>query len=121
MLPLTVSKLLQVLLILALLLCHGALGSLHQLHCGPEQTPLVAEKHTSHHERAAPDSGLLGLMGCVGAFFALFLWLIHGLPRRETGGWTLSPATRAADRLAPALVPNLARGPTLPLLQVFRR
>lgn len=107
-------------LIGALLLCHGALGSLHQFHCVPEQDLVVAEHGQHHHEHGASDSNAPGLMGCVGAFFALLFWLVYGMLRRETGVRIAPPASGISGMFALAESPNLPRGSAFSLLQVFR-
>jgi hypothetical protein len=100
----------------ALLLCHGALGSLHLLSSGP----LPAERavgHAHHQEGHClggaeyPAALLTPLLGG-----ALLLLLLRRAPRPR-------PQTPAVPPDAPHLpvrsrVP-LPRGPTLPLLQVF--
>ena len=124
----TSDRLLALLAIWALLLCHGVFGALHLIP-DPVLQPIAAGEHatTHHHSHAhggAPEERpvphhtdaeyfavLLGtLLG------ALYLWLPLLNDRRcdET-----SSAWRFVSS-PPATFSNLPRGPTLPLLQVLR-
>lgn len=111
------------LLIVALLLCHGALGSLHQLHGSTETslTKVEPAEHTQHQQgHDAPDSSPAGVTDYFAAFFALLVWLAYSLSRRESMARFVSPAASVTRRSALAEISNLPRGPTPSLLQVFR-
>ena len=114
---LTTDRLLPVLLIGALLLCHGALGSLHQLHDVPDPAPM---KHAQHHGGNDASDDHPASANYAAVFFALLFWLVYGLLRSATGARTSLPAARAAIGAVPAKIPILPRGPTFLLLQVFR-
>jgi hypothetical protein len=120
----TSDRLLALLVIWALLLCHGAFGALHLIP-DPVLQPIAAGEHaTTHHlsgahggvpeERPVPHhtdveyfAVLLGtLLG------ALYLWLLL------LSDWVFT--TRRFVGSPPATVFNLPRGPTLPFLQVLR-
>ncbi|QIN80991.1 hypothetical protein GBA65_21280 (plasmid) [Rubrobacter marinus] len=126
------KALLPMLLVGALLLCHGVLGFAHQTTChgGCEATDAVAVSSYAHGEHGPGDAG--GDVSSGGAqdsgqapagYFAVALalfgaafvgWLIGATGRRETA--VLRPYR---PRALPALA-CLPRGPTLPVLQVFR-
>jgi hypothetical protein len=120
----TSERLLALLAIWALLLCHGVFGALHLIP-DPVLQPIAAGEHaTTHHlsgahggvpeERPVPHhtdveyfAVLLGtLLG------ALYLWLLL------LSDWVFT--TRRFVGSPPATVFNLPRGPTLPFLQVLR-
>lgn len=124
----TSDRLLALLAIWALLLCHGVFGTLH-LTPDPVLQPTLAGEHTtthhlSHAHGVAPDEHpaphhadaeyfavLLGtLLG------ALYLWLLLLNDWRRDG----TSSTRRFVGSSPTTVSNLPRGPTLPFLQVLR-
>ncbi len=115
----------------ALLICHGALGGLH-LFCAPSGVTVstgthAAATHTtaSHGQKADPDHG-----GCLvrhgaggeyyaallGALLASALLLAFGAQRRRG----VREQGRPYEEALPLWVPILPRGPTLARLQVFR-
>lgn len=97
----------------ALLLCHGAFGWLHQVQDTPVPAHLVA-KHAPHQTDPPVASDYAA------AFFALLVGLVYALLRRAAQARSALPAPRFTGRLLPATIPHLPRGPTPPLLQVFR-
>lgn len=130
---LTSHRVLPQVLIWALLLCHGAFGALHEV-AGPvvaDTAPaaLSAGKHdTAHHvsghhggagheEDQANHASAEYFAVLLGTFLGgLALWtLLRNLPRRDG----TSSATWRSRVTSPAVF-SLPRGPTLPLLQVFR-
>lgn len=125
------SAALALLLAVALLLCHGVLGAHHQMHEVANADGSPAFEHPAHgsvsHMGAhsveqQPNGEHDGCSTCV-AYAAVLLivslkvllWLLNG-----TLAWT-----RKAEPSLPSLglatpVSNPTRGPTLPVLQVFR-
>ena len=116
----TREKLLPLLLVGALLLCHGAFGSLHQIsNVALLEHPTVV--HPSHHQEHEPTDGHpVGSHDYAAALFALLLGIVYVLLRRETRGWNASPALSRTGLLPTTAVLHLPRGPGPPLLQVFR-
>jgi hypothetical protein len=125
----TSDRLLALLAIWALLLCHGVFGALHLIP-DPVLQPIAAGEHAtthqpshahgvtapyehpaSHHTDTEYFAVLLGtLLG------ALYLWLLLRNDRRRDG---ISTVRRFVSS-PPATFSNLPRGPTLPFLQVLR-
>ncbi len=121
--------LLPVLLIAAVLLCHGALGFAHQVWCDPceqKEGPGIhhgstADTGGTESEQAGADhaSGLAGLAyaavitALLGAAFLGLLGMVRG--RLEA-----SISRTSGRRLFPTVLHHRPRGPTLPSLQVFR-
>ena len=111
-------------LVWALLLCHGVLGFVHQLSSGASADPA---SHTAHytHEGSAPSGGVAG--GGDAPFgsadylaVALILFAATRSWWRSARGWRMTG--RAAYRRVPTL-PRVARllpRPRAPALQVFR-
>jgi hypothetical protein len=115
-----------VLLIGVLLLCHGVLGFTHQIPHGCEAAHLLPIA-ASADEHAAGDAGghavedpacehmFTGYFAVLLALFgAAVLGLLLGPQKRRV---TVSPPCRSLS--LPAFA-HPSRGPTLPLLQVFR-
>lgn len=123
------------LLVVALFLCHGVLGGLHQV-CGPaasEQTHQAAgtggaaafqghsQEHSQEHspdQRAAhpvvpSDYAAALLVFLVGGTIATLL--LRGVPLRGAMSGLVGMGRIPTPRLLPP-----PRGPTAPLLQVFR-
>lgn len=131
------NRIVALLLVGALLLCHGALGALHLVH-GPQPPPVgdrVADEghaggtghgkkdpgehpphRPGHHGPGAGYSAVLlgGLSGALLGGLALSLLLSGG---RSVGAL---PALGYSAKAFSSRVIVLARGPTLPALQVFR-
>lgn len=120
---------LPVLLIAAVLLCHGVLGVAHLISCDAYKS---VESSGSHHGSTTDSGGVgdgqtgehapcgLGAIGYAAvvlvAFGVAFLGLLLAARRwRESG--TLRSAFR---RYFPQVFVPRPRGPTLPSLQVFR-
>lgn len=123
--------LLALLLVGALLLCHGVYGALHQMHQISCASVLPAAEHSSHtHAHEAGDGehpGETGSEGCLGkvAYAATLLLISTGaILRLLNGGRARAkvPAPSLRMRSFPPLILHPARGPTLPpaLLQAFR-
>lgn len=119
MFRLTTEGLWALVLIWALLLCHGAFGTLHLIPDPALQPTLAAEHATTHHSshehpaashHAEYFAVLLGTL--LGALYLRLLLLNH---RRDRA----SSAYRFASS-PPATFSNLPRGLTLPLLRVPR-
>jgi hypothetical protein len=103
----TRERLLPLLLVGALLLCHGAFGSLHQLN-GPVLFEQPAEGHP------------LGAHDYAAALFTLLLGMVCMLLRREARIRGALPALRRTGLLPTSEIFRLPHGPSPPLLQVFR-
>ncbi len=117
------------LLVLALLLCHGAYGALHQIHHNPSTAPLVVEHaspanmHGGTGDGGHPDEGEVCHLGSM-PYAALLL-----APSLSASLWLVANRVRPWIRLVAALLlvwnfsvlaVHPARGPTLPIIQVFR-
>jgi hypothetical protein len=117
----TIERLLTLLLVGALLLCHGAFGSLHQVKGPVLSEHLTVEEHTSHHEEHGPADGHpVGEHDYAAALFALLLGMVYALLRGETRSRDAFPAPRRTGSLPTTRVFHLPRGPGPPLSQVFR-
>ena len=121
------------LLAAALLLCHGVYGAYHQAHQTATYAPHQhAPSHASHegHHGAATGAHTAGhaegqegdCSGCV-AYSAVLLVFFLGALIALWRGARLRTSTAAPPPFPLGLVPavlHAARGPTLPVLQVFR-
>lgn len=122
------NGLLALLLVAAVLLCHGALGAAHQIGAGPAISPETAGAHASlvaGGEEAGGHSGGQGEAHPAHVNYAAILLLISvgvvlGLLLGRSRRWRRVAVLSLAGRRLPPVVPRCARGPTLPLLQVFR-
>ena len=135
---LTSHRVLSLVLIWALLLCHGAFGALHMV-ADPVVTnpapaslstgePVTAHHASGHHEVAGQDdrTGHERQANHAGAeYFAVLLGTIFGglalwaLRRNASRRHGTSSAKLRSWGTPPAIV-ILPRGPTLTLLQAFR-
>jgi hypothetical protein len=121
------NRFLSLLLVAALLACHGAFGALHQLpghglqeeeHSSAMAQGAGPEEHPSHHGEEEPPPG--------GSNYAavIFVVLLGAALALRLGGSRLRVAHLArweAERRFPTDVAlYLPRGPTAPVLQVFR-
>ena len=122
---------LALVLVVVLLLCHGALGAHHQVHPNSTGDPEQASGHASHgHDRGANGVGAGGhpegfgsdCSSCVAYFGVLLLvslgalhWLLRG-----ARSWTSIAASLLSPLRFVSPVPQPPRGPVLPILQVFR-
>ena len=115
------GRLVAALLAVALLFCHGALGALHQVSSWPAEhaggqphAPATAPATAEHHGGpvAHADYAAVFFVVLLGAALAL---LLGGLSLRGT---VVSP--RIFGRVFLPLFLRPPRGPTPPLLQVFR-
>lgn len=109
-----------VLVVVALLFCHGAFGYAHQLPPVDAHTAHVAHEAGVHQSGSDQTADGLHLGG---AYFATLLLLLFGTSLLLGGGVSVGAKLPAPTlwvgghkiwRLPPP------RGPTLPLLQVFR-
>ncbi len=118
--------LLSLFLVGTLLLCHGAFGALHQL----EERGLVQHHPAAHaladHAAGHRDGGH-GISGDEPAgptnYAAVLVILLLGtayLLRRRTGAPPAPPPFALATVRPRTALPLRARGPSPPLLQVFR-
>jgi hypothetical protein len=123
---------LALLLAAALLLCHGVYGAYHQVHQtsagasqqhAPGHAPheghaAASGAHTAGHAEGQEDD----CSGCV-AYSAVLLVLFLGALIALQRGARLRTSTAAHTPFLLGPVPavlHAARGPTLPVLQVFR-
>ncbi len=127
-------ELLALLLVGALLLCHGAYGALHQFHQTSGSALLPAAEQSSHSSHAHthgavdgehPGAAGEGCLGCVpyaAALLVIFLGTATVWFQSASRGWTKGVAASPSSiRPSPPGVLHPARGPTLPAsLQVFR-
>ena len=124
-------SLLTLVLVVALLLCHGALGAHHQAHQSSFGGLEQASGQASHeHDGGAHGVGAGGhsegyesdCSSCV-AYFAVLLvvslgvllWLLRG-----ARSWTSTAALLLSPLRFVSPVPQPPRGPVVPVLQVFR-
>jgi hypothetical protein len=114
----TRESLLPLLLAGALLLCHGAFGSLHQFK-GPVLFEQPTVEHASHQEEPA-DGHALGAHDYAAALFALLVGMVYVLLRREARIRGALPALRRTGLLPTTEMSGLPHGPSPPLLQVFQ-
>lgn len=124
------GRLLSALLVVALLVCHGVLGVLHQVPAGPHGAPGYGHHQApvdgAGPERAAHPEERGGGHAVIHAEYAavlsvVVLGMILGLLLRRAGR-TYGRVMLQSDRCVPTLAaPHLLRGPTSTLrLQVFR-
>jgi hypothetical protein len=113
----------------ALLLCHGVFGALHL--CSTTEHAASADSHLTQDHHASSEAGantnehsvchLLHAAAYYAVFLAAFLWLVFGLLLLKGARlWSTSTAPAASFRRFGPVVLHLPRGPTLPVLQVFR-
>jgi hypothetical protein len=115
----TRERLLTLLLVGSLLLCHGAFGSLHQLKGPMLSDHSTVEEYTSHQEEhGSTGAHPMGTHDYAAALFALLLGMVHVLLRRE--GRDAYPTLRRTGSLPTTRIFHLPRGPDPPLSQVFR-
>src|SRR5215203_7368884 len=117
------------LLVGTLLLCHGVFGALHLCstteHAASTDSHLAHDHHTSLEAGANTDEHtmchLLHAAAYSAVFLAAFLWLVFGLLLLKGARlWSTSTAPAASFRRFGPVVLHPPRGPTLPVLQVFR-
>jgi len=117
---LTPGRLSVSLVIVALLFCHGAFGYAHQLP--PVDAPSAHVAHAAHGQQPGSDQSTDGLhLG--DTYFATLLLLLFGTSLLLGGGVSAGAKLPARTLwLGGHKVGGLPppRGPTLPLLQVFR-
>lgn len=127
------GRLLTALLVVALLLCHGAFGALHLLAhpCDPCNSAEVPGTHHSaaQEEAAAGDAGggvvkELAHGAGYSVYFAVVVAFSGAMVLKLLLGGARKPVKAAILRPSqprhPPLVRPLSLGPTPPLLQVFR-
>jgi ABC-type nitrate/sulfonate/bicarbonate transport system permease component len=115
----TRERLLPLLLVGALLLCHGAFGALHQLEAPVLSGHSTVVEHTSHQEEhGTADDHPLGAHDYAAALFALLLGMVYALLRGVV--WDVFPTSRRTGSPATTRTFHLPRGPSPPFLQVFR-
>ena len=122
--------LLTLVLVVALLLCHGALGAHHQAHQTSTGDLEQVSNHASHeHDRGAHGVGAGGhpeghesdCSNCA-AYFAVLLvvslgallWLLRG-----ARSWTSIAGSLLSPLRFVSPVPQPPRGPVLPILEVL--
>ncbi len=109
-----------VVVVVALLFCHGAFGYAHQLP--PVDAPPAHAAHAMGGHQPGSDKAPDGLhLG--GTYFATLLLLLFGALLLLGGGlWRIAKPPTLAPWVAGHRVRGLPppRGPTLPSLQVFR-
>ena len=124
----TISRGLSVLFVTTLLLCHGALGSLH-LFSDLLTFSSAMEEHLAqlspHEEHSGVSHGECAVRHCVSAeYFAVllgvFLGAVYWLLRRNDRLSDGMSTPRLIERRSSALIFCCARGSTPLVLQVFR-
>ena len=134
------DRLVAALLALALILCHGALGAMHQVsswtvedeggHHAATTVSSAGVGHTAHHGATAGPSVVVGHAGHHGgpvahadyaaALFVVLLGAALALFPGRFATLNLAASRRVFGRVSPHSSLRPPRGPTLPLLQVFR-
>jgi len=110
------------LLVVAILFCHGFLGVLHQT-CGPPEHSHLTAQHSAH---APGDSGdhseaHLGCSDYAAVLISVLLGAVICLLLKGVRTWSRFALSRFLERYyALPLVLHPSRGPTIPILQVFR-
>lgn len=120
--------LLPMLLIMAVLLCHGVLGSLHQVSCHAceaAQPQIMHQGSIAETDGAAHGVAGDGQAGSLGgtAYAAVLITLLGAAILGLIGiarAWLEVPVSRAPWRRLVPTSPHRQRGPSLPSLQVFR-
>ena len=110
------------LLLVALLFCHGFLGALHQV-CGPSEHSHPAGEHPSHTQGDSSDhpAAHLGCSEYAAVLISVLFGAIIALLLSGVRAWRkLHDSPRLLKRFLPPLILHLPRGPTAPVLQVFR-
>jgi len=114
----------------ALLLCHGLFGALHL--CSTTEHAASTDSHSTQDHHASSEAGantnehppvchLLHAAAYYAVFLAAFLWLVFGLLLLKGARlWSTITAPAASFRRFGPVVLHPPRGPTLPVLQVFR-
>jgi hypothetical protein len=122
---------LTLVLVVALLLCHGALGAHHQAHQSSTGNLEQASDHAFHeHDSGAHGVGARGhseghesdCSSCVAYYGVLLVVSLGALLRLLRGdrSWTNIAASLLSPLRFVSPVPKPPRGPVLPVLQVFR-
>ena len=133
------GRLVATLLAVALLFCHGAFGALHQFslqssehsggHHAPAAAPAAMDHQTEHQALAPPTStdhqtghqgGPLAHADYAAVLFVVLLGAALALFSVRSPVRSLTVAAHSPGRGLVPFSPRLPRGPTLPLLQVFR-
>jgi hypothetical protein len=115
---------LAILLVGAILLCHGVLGVLHL--CSTSTVPVhQTHEHPSFTDETAAghDHPVCHLTGTeyFAVLYTAFLGLLFGLLLKGARLWGRVASFRPSKPYLPPLVAHPPRGPTnLPVLQVFR-
>jgi hypothetical protein len=124
------ERVLALLVLGAVLLCHGAFGASHQVHynSGAYDAPTVVGYASHMDSQGAEEAGFAGIhseegLGSTAYLAALisfslgaFLWLLNG-----ARVWGRSRAVMLPGRFLPRPALHPARGPTPAVLQVFRQ
>ena len=108
------------LIVAALLFCHGAFGYAHQV--SPMDVPVEKGAHAAHAVHQAGQDGDAGGSHLGGAYFATLVLLLFGAALLVGGG---VPAGERLPVPGPRMGPEVRRlhpprGPTPSRLQVFR-
>lgn len=134
------DRLVAALLAVALLFCHGAFGALHQTatrlaepsegHHAPATPPAAVGHHPGHGGAAAEQSfaehqvahygGAMAHADYAAALFVVLVGAVLSMFFAWSPARNLADAARPLGRLLAPFYLRPPRGPTLPLLQVFR-
>ena len=121
------GRLVAALLIVALLLCHGALGALHQAstpraveHAGGHDGAHATVQHASADHGVGDNDGPVAHADYAAVLFVVLLGAAFLLLSGRFAARGLVVSSRASWRVPSTLALLPPRGPTLPFLQVFR-
>ena len=117
------GRLLALVLVGAILVCHGVFGALHlcsshEGHMHQEHGHPSVEKGMAAHDE--PPSCHVSGADYFAVLLTAFLGLVLGLPLRSARSWVSVAEPPAVERRFTSLVFYPPRGPTLPVLQVCR-
>ena len=99
----------------ALILCHGVLGYAHQLE--RTNAPASPAAHAGGHQGAGAEGGHPSVAYLAALLVAL---LVHAVPTFLGAKVGVRPPWTSRGRRPVPEVAHPPRGPTLPVLQVFR-
>lgn len=116
------TRSLALLVLVALLFCHGFLGAMHQIPGPLGLTHHLVGEHLPHTpEDSDEHSGMpTGHLDYAVALFVVLFGAVLGLLLGDVRKWGRLVAPRLPRRFFPPPALYLARGSTVALLQVFR-
>lgn len=111
------------LVLLAVLLCHGFLGALHQTCDSPVHSHLAGAHlvHTPSEDPGGHPEGMhLGCSDYAAVLISMLFGAVVGLLLKGVRAWGTLVVPPLLWRFSQPIVPHPPRGPTTTVLQVFR-